>query len=149
MRTVFGESDHRDSFQTGFVERRGCARFVQTVLWSRGEEFWHCMARGAVERSVDKRSLRLKAAGRSLAAVGLLVRGYDRFKQQRRHVAARPYQTIQKAASMAGPGDTVYIEGGTYHGTVTPANSGSASAPITYMPYNNQQVTIDGAAGRR
>ena len=28
---------------------------------------------------------------------------------------------------------------------MTPANSGSAGAPITYMPYNNEKVVIDGA----
>lgn len=56
-----------------------------------------------------------------------------------------PLQSIQAAASAAQPGDTVMIEGGTYHETVTPANSGTASAPISYQAYNNQTVIIDGA----
>lgn len=58
---------------------------------------------------------------------------------------AAPLQTIQAAATVAQPGDTVMIEGGTYHETVTPANSGTAAAPIIYQAYNNQPVIIDGA----
>ena len=58
---------------------------------------------------------------------------------------ARPLKTIQKAASLATAGDTVYIRVGTYRETVTPANSGSSGAPIAYMPYNNEKVVIDGA----
>ena len=58
---------------------------------------------------------------------------------------ARPLKTIQKAASLATAGDTVFVRAGTYHETVTPAHSGSNGAPITYMPYNNEKVVIDGA----
>jgi hypothetical protein len=57
----------------------------------------------------------------------------------------RPLRTIQKAASLARAGDTVYIRAGTYRETVTPAHSGANGAPITYMPYNNEHVVIDGA----
>lgn len=56
-----------------------------------------------------------------------------------------PFQSIQQAANVAQPGDTVLIRGGIYHETVTPANSGTSSAPITYESYNNESVTIDGA----
>ena len=58
---------------------------------------------------------------------------------------AAPLKTIQKAASLATAGDTVLIRAGTYHETVTPAHSGSSGAPLTYMPYNNEKVVIDGA----
>jgi probable HAF family extracellular repeat protein/parallel beta-helix repeat protein len=58
---------------------------------------------------------------------------------------AAPLQTIQAAANLAQPGDTVMIRGGTYRETVTPANSGTAAAPITYQAYNNEPVVIDGA----
>jgi hypothetical protein len=57
----------------------------------------------------------------------------------------QPFLTIQQAANIAMPGDTVFIRGGTYHETVVPAHSGTASQPITYQPYNGEPVTIDGA----
>ena len=58
---------------------------------------------------------------------------------------ALPFKTIQHAANIAQPGDTVFIRGGTYRETVTPARSGTVSAPITYRPYNSESVTISGA----
>lgn len=56
-----------------------------------------------------------------------------------------PFQTIQRAANLARPGDTVLIRGGTYHEMVAPARSGTAGAPITFAAYNRENVTIDGA----
>jgi hypothetical protein len=56
-----------------------------------------------------------------------------------------PFATIQEAANVAKPGDTVFIMGGVYHETVTPPTSGTAGAPITFEPYQGQSVTIDGA----
>jgi hypothetical protein len=56
-----------------------------------------------------------------------------------------PFQTIQHAASLAQPGDQVEIRAGVYHETVTPANSGTAGAPIAFEAYNNEQVIISGA----
>lgn len=58
---------------------------------------------------------------------------------------ANPFRTIQQAANLAMPGDTVYIRGGVYRETVTSAHSGLPGKPITYEPYNNESVTIDGA----
>lgn len=58
---------------------------------------------------------------------------------------ARPFQTIQKAASVMVAGDTAYIRAGIYRETVTPKNSGTQNAPITYTPYNGESVTISGA----
>jgi len=56
-----------------------------------------------------------------------------------------PFQSIEKAAEVAQPGDTVYVRGGTYHETIRPWSSGTRTAPITFEPYNNESVTIDGA----
>ena len=58
---------------------------------------------------------------------------------------AKPFQTIQHAANVAKPGDTVFIKAGVYHETVTVPRSGTARKPITFEPYRNQSVTIDGA----
>src|ERR1022692_2931904 len=58
---------------------------------------------------------------------------------------SQPFQTIQAAATLAAPGDTVYIRAGVYRETVTPRNSGTQNAPITYMPYNGESVTVSGA----
>ena len=51
-----------------------------------------------------------------------------------------PFRSIQRAANSANWGDTVQIEGGTYHETVTPPHSG-----VRFMNYAGQSVTIDGA----
>ena len=40
-----------------------------------------------------------------------------------------PFKTIQQAANVAEPGDTVLVRGGTYRETVTPAHSGTSSGP--------------------
>jgi len=56
-----------------------------------------------------------------------------------------PFRSIQRAADVAQPGDTVFIRGGTYRETVTPARSGTKAAPITYRAYGNESVTVSGA----
>jgi parallel beta-helix repeat protein len=58
------------------------------------------------------------------------------------------WKTIQKAASTMVAGDTVKILAGTYRETVTPANSGTSSAYITYTSYGNGEVIIDGENSR-
>lgn len=56
-----------------------------------------------------------------------------------------PFLTIQKAASVAQAGDTVYIRAGTYRETITPTNSGTSSQKIVFQAYNNERVIISGA----
>lgn len=56
----------------------------------------------------------------------------------------RPFQTIQHAALLAAPGDTVIVRGGTYRETVKPARSGTSAARITFKPYSGEAVTISG-----
>ncbi|HEY2586679.1 MAG TPA: carbohydrate-binding protein [Tepidisphaeraceae bacterium] len=53
---------------------------------------------------------------------------------------AQPFRTIQEAANAAYWGDTVAIEGGTYHETVKPPHAG-----VTFTNFNNEAVTISGA----
>lgn len=42
------------------------------------------------------------------------------------------------------PGDTVYLRGGTYNGDFVISISGTAENPITFEPYQAEQVVIDG-----
>ena len=58
---------------------------------------------------------------------------------------AKPFRTIQRAANVAGAGDTVFVRGGTYRETVRPSRSGSGGAPISFKAYNNENVTVSGA----
>lgn len=58
---------------------------------------------------------------------------------------AKPFRTIQRAASIAQPGDTVLVRGGTYRETVRPTRSGGSSSPITFKAYGNETVTVSGA----
>ena len=58
---------------------------------------------------------------------------------------AQPFLTIQRAANLMVAGDTCCIRGGTYRRTVTPASPGTAALPITYRPYSNEVVTVNGA----
>ncbi len=58
---------------------------------------------------------------------------------------AHPFQTIQHAALVAQPGDTVFVRGGTYYETVTPPRSGVPGKTINFEAYNGEPVTIDGA----
>jgi hypothetical protein len=56
-----------------------------------------------------------------------------------------PFQTINKAAGMVGPGDTVVIREGVYRETITDLVSGTADAPITFTAYGNEHVVVSGA----
>jgi hypothetical protein len=58
---------------------------------------------------------------------------------------ASPFKTVQKCASVAQAGDTCFIRGGTYRETVTPGNSGTSAAPVTFTAYADEEVTISGA----
>lgn len=55
-----------------------------------------------------------------------------------------PFQTIQHCADLVTAGDTCFIRKGTYRETVTPKNSGTSNAPITFTSYQNEQVIITG-----
>jgi len=59
--------------------------------------------------------------------------------------AERPWRTIQRAASVAGPGDTITIRGGVYREWVKPANAGTESAPVVYRAASGEKVVVTGA----
>jgi hypothetical protein len=56
-----------------------------------------------------------------------------------------PFQHIARCSAMMVAGDTCVLLPGTYHETVTPATSGSSTAPITYRASSPGAATIDGA----
>ena len=57
-----------------------------------------------------------------------------------------PYQTLQRAAIDAAPGDVIYVRGGLYAGAkdVVYDAHGSAAQPIAIRPYHGETVTFDG-----
>jgi|GEM_PF-3281367 len=56
-----------------------------------------------------------------------------------------PWRTIQKAANSVNAGDIVYIRNGTYYEEVSILNKhGNTDAWITFRPYNNEKVIVDG-----
>ncbi|MBN2388589.1 MAG: right-handed parallel beta-helix repeat-containing protein [Anaerolineales bacterium] len=57
---------------------------------------------------------------------------------------ALPWRTIQKAAEMLAPGETVLIIAGTYSERVIPQRSGTAEGFITYAAYPGHTVIIAG-----
>jgi len=60
--------------------------------------------------------------------------------------AEQPLATINQAAAIAQAGDTVWIHAGRYQPDteISPANSGTAEAPIHYRPVAGAEVIIDG-----
>ncbi|HUW84191.1 MAG TPA: PKD domain-containing protein [Phycisphaerae bacterium] len=62
---------------------------------------------------------------------------------------ALPWKTLGMAAATAQAGDTVLVKAGTYYETLTPANSGSATAPIVLMVYPGDTAVISGGSGIR
>lgn len=62
------------------------------------------------------------------------------------HVSKKgAFSTIQSAASLAGPGDTVMVHEGTYWEYVDPRNAGSAKSRITYKAAPGEKVVIKGS----
>jgi parallel beta-helix repeat protein len=55
-----------------------------------------------------------------------------------------PFCTIGAAAKAATAGATVQVASGTYVENVTPPNSGTSDAPITFMPAPGADVTVTG-----
>src|SRR4051812_11382660 len=58
---------------------------------------------------------------------------------------SQPLRTIQAAANLAQPGDTVLVRGGVYRESVRPARSGTGTDRITFSPYPGESVTVSGA----
>src|SRR4029078_8822588 len=59
---------------------------------------------------------------------------------------SQPFCTISAAAAAAVAGDDVLVSSGTYTEDVSPANSGTAGAPIVFEPNTDASVTVEGAS---
>ncbi len=58
---------------------------------------------------------------------------------------SQPLKTINRAAQLAQPGDTVLVRTGVYRERVAPAQGGSQSLPIVYAAASGQRVVIKGS----
>jgi hypothetical protein len=56
----------------------------------------------------------------------------------------KPFLTIQRAAEIALPGDTVLVQPGIYRERVSPTKSGTSTAPITYISAVPNEAIIRG-----
>ncbi len=61
---------------------------------------------------------------------------------------ASPWRTLQHAADMLAPGDTVYVRGGIYNERVRITHSGTSGNVITFAAYPNETPVIDGTGIR-
>lgn len=57
---------------------------------------------------------------------------------------SQPFQSIQQAANIAQPGDTIFVRGGTYRETIIVPTSGTLSNPITFTNYRDEEVILSG-----
>ena len=53
-----------------------------------------------------------------------------------------PFSTIEKALSLAQPGDSVQLRAGTYREAINPPRSGTAQNPIVIEAYPGESVTV-------
>jgi hypothetical protein len=56
-----------------------------------------------------------------------------------------PLRTIQRAANIAQPGDTIYIRAGTYPIQIAFTRSGTPTQPITWTSYPGETAILDGS----
>lgn len=56
----------------------------------------------------------------------------------------QPWRTIQHAADVLNPGETVYLRAGTYSENVILRRSGAPGAPISFAVYPGEAVILDG-----
>jgi hypothetical protein len=58
---------------------------------------------------------------------------------------AAPWRTLAFAVRRLGPGDTIYLRGGTYYERVALTRSGTAGAPITIASFPGELAVVDGS----
>ena len=55
-----------------------------------------------------------------------------------------PFQTVSRAAVVAGPGDTCSLRAGVYREVLKPARSGRPGAPITFRNHGGERAVLTG-----
>jgi hypothetical protein len=76
-----------------------------------------------------------------------VLRGHQRHRQRRKD-DGRPLDDGQgRRVDGAGPGDTVWIRGGTYNGAVNFTRSGNSGAWITFRAYQGELPIFQGTTG--
>lgn len=93
-------------------------------------------------RALVAATLFLGLSGRLLAAEYFVEKGGDDANPGSR---MRPFRSIQKAASLMGPGDVCTISRGLYRETIRPARSGKPGAPLRFRNAPGETVSIGGA----
>ncbi|MBM4466484.1 MAG: CSLREA domain-containing protein [Chloroflexi bacterium] len=61
----------------------------------------------------------------------------------------QPWRTIQHAVDSVGPGDTIWVRGGTYNEGVNITASGLPGLPITLIGYPGEKAILDGSGLER
>jgi len=59
--------------------------------------------------------------------------------------AEHPFRTINRAAELAGPGDTVLVHAGVYRERVNPRRGGEPGRPVVYTAAPGEEVCIKGS----
>lgn len=102
---------------------------------SRGDNNWHEDSRfaGVVQSQTMAASLWFIAPGGSDSNTGSI---------------SDPFATLEKASSVANPGDTIYFRAGTYGGIRHNFrnSSGAPGQPIVVRPYQGESVVLDGTS---
>ena len=57
---------------------------------------------------------------------------------------AAPFRTINKASSIAQPGDVISVRGGVYNAAVSISAKGTSAARITFRSYPGENAILDG-----
>src|SRR3954447_502990 len=119
---------------------------------------WHARDRGRPREWADMRTSATILLAGALAGLGLAVPvmpaaqalastlyvGVANCSDTGQGTQAQPYCTLVKAGTVAQSGQTVQVAAGTYTGTVSVANSGTAGSPITFQPAPGAAVTVTG-----
>lgn len=85
------------------------------------------------------------SASNALGRVYIVDNGNSAASDNNTGSASKPLLTINAAAAIAEPGDTVLVHKGTYRERIVPQNSGTKRKPITYRAIEPGSVIVKGS----